>query len=94
MSDFHDLRIRAINPEAGNAICVEFEVPEELRPVFRFHQGQYLTLKAQIDGKELRRCYSICSGVDDGHLRVAIKKIEGGVFSCHAHATLKKGHIA
>ncbi|MBK6289490.1 MAG: phenylacetate-CoA oxygenase/reductase subunit PaaK [Gammaproteobacteria bacterium] len=91
MSEFHDLRIRAINPETENAICVEFEVPEKLRPAFSFRQGQYLTLKAEIDGKELRRCYSICSGVDDGNLRVAIKKIGGGAFSNHAHATLKKG---
>ena len=57
MSEFHDLRIRAINPETENAICVEFEVPEKLRPAFSFRQGQYLTLKAEIDGKELRRCY-------------------------------------
>ncbi len=93
MSDFHDLRIRAITAETGNAICVEFEVPEPLRPAFSFQQGQYLTLKAEIDGKELRRCYSICAGVDDGSLRVAIKKIEGGAFSSHAHATLKKGDM-
>jgi ring-1,2-phenylacetyl-CoA epoxidase subunit PaaE len=92
MSEFHDLRIRAINPETDTAICVEFEVPDALRETFAFRQGQYLTLRDEVDGRELRRCYSICSGVDDGSLRVAIKRIEGGAFSNHAHATFKPGN--
>lgn len=88
---FHDLRVRAVTPETDTAICVEFEVPPALQPAFAFRHGQYLTLKAAIDGQELRRCYSICSGVDDGQLRVAIKRIEGGVFSNWAHANLRPG---
>lgn len=91
MAQFHDLRIRAVTPETESAICVEFEVPERLRETFRFHQGQYLTLKAQVNGQELRRCYSICSGIDDGTLRVAIRKIAGGAFSNHAHAAFRRG---
>jgi ring-1,2-phenylacetyl-CoA epoxidase subunit PaaE len=56
-------------------------VPEDLRPVFGFTQGQYLTLRKEIDGQDLRRSYSICAGVDDGELRVGVRKVRGGVFS-------------
>jgi len=90
-TSFHDLRIRAVTPETDTALCVEFEVPPALAPQFAFDQGQYLTLKAEIEGQELRRCYSICSGLDDGNLRVAIKRIEGGAFSNHAHAHFRQG---
>lgn len=89
--EFHDLRIRTVTPETDGAVCVEFDVPERLRETFRFRQGQYLTLQDRVNGEEMRRCYSICSGVDDGTLRVAIKKIEGGAFSGHAHATFRRG---
>lgn len=92
-AEFHDLRIRAVTPETDSALCVEFDVPEPLRETFRFHQGQYLTLKARVNGEEMRRCYSICSGIDDGKLRVAIKKIEGGAFSNHAHAAFRPGEV-
>jgi ring-1,2-phenylacetyl-CoA epoxidase subunit PaaE len=88
---FHDLMIRAVSPETDNAICVEFDVPPALRERFAFTPGQYLTLQAAIDGKELRRSYSICSGLDDRHLRVAIKRIDGGAFSGWAHANLRAG---
>jgi ring-1,2-phenylacetyl-CoA epoxidase subunit PaaE len=90
-TEFHPLRIRAVTPETDSAICLEFEVPDALRERFRFRQGQYLTLKSQVEDQELRRCYSICSGVDEGSLRVAIKKIEGGAFSNHAHQSFRAG---
>jgi len=89
--EFHELRIRSVTPETDNAICVEFEVAEPLRERYRFRAGQYLTLKAQVAGQELRRCYSICSGAGDGTLRVAIKKIAGGAFSSFAHETFRRG---
>jgi ring-1,2-phenylacetyl-CoA epoxidase subunit PaaE len=88
---FHELRVRAVHPETDTALCVEFEVPGALARQFDFRHGQYLTLKSEIDGQELRRCYSICSGVDDGTLRVAIKLIEGGIFSAWAHENLRPG---
>ena len=48
---------------------------------YRFAPGQYLTLRATLDGEDVRRSYSICSGPDDGELRIAVKRVEGGVFS-------------
>ena len=78
---FHPLRVRAIEPDTAEAVVVSFDVPEELREVFSFTQGQYLTLRREIDGQDLRRSYSICAGVDDGELRVGVRKVRGGVFS-------------
>src|SRR6185369_13979302 len=78
---FHPLKVRAIQPDTAEAVIVSFEVPEHLRGVFGFTQGQYLTLRKEIDGQDLRRSYSICAGVDDGELRVGVRKVNGGVFS-------------
>ncbi len=78
---FHPLRVRAIEPDTQEAVIVSFDVPPDLREVFGFTQGQYLTLRTDIDGQDLRRSYSICAGVDDGELRVGVRKVRGGTFS-------------
>jgi ring-1,2-phenylacetyl-CoA epoxidase subunit PaaE len=78
---FHDLRVRRIEPDTAEASIVTFDVPDELRAVFGFTQGQYLTLRKTIDGQDVRRSYSICAGVDDGELRVGVRKVKGGTFS-------------
>lgn len=88
---FYPLRVKSLHRDTDSAIVVEFDVPAELAELFVFVQGQYLTLKQQIDGQEVRRSYSICAGRDDGQLRVAIKQVEGGVFSNWANEQLKVG---
>ena len=91
MSKFHPLCIDSVRPETRDAVAVTFAVPPELRESFRFTQGQHLTLRADIDGEDVRRSYSICSGVDDGRLRIAIKRVPGGQFSNWANEHLKPG---
>ena len=88
---FHPLRVRAIQPDTSEAVVVSFEVPEDLRSVFGFTQGQYLTLRKEIAGEDLRRSYSICAGVDDGELRVGVRKVKGGVFSNWINEHLQPG---
>ena len=88
---FHPLRVRAIEPDTPEAVIVSFDVPDDLREVFGFTQGQYLTLRTEIEGQDLRRSYSICAGVDDGELRVGIRKVHAGVFSNWINAHLKPG---
>ena len=90
-SAFHLLKVASVTPETDHAVCIAFEVPEALAGTFAFTQGQYLTLRATIDGDEVRRSYSICSGVTDGELKVGIKHIDGGVFSTWANEALKAG---
>ena len=88
---FHPLRVRAIEPDTAEAVIVSFEVPPELRDTFGFTQGQYLTLRKTIDEVDLRRSYSICAGVDDGELRVGVRKVKGGVFSNWINEHLQPG---
>ena len=87
------MTISDLSKETDNAVCLTFDIPAELSETYRFIQGQYLTLKAEINGAAVRRCYSICSGVDDGTLRVAVKKITGGVFSTYANEELSSGDV-
>ncbi|NVK03028.1 MAG: phenylacetate-CoA oxygenase/reductase subunit PaaK [Oceanospirillaceae bacterium] len=91
MSHFHNLSIADRRKETRDSVSIAFAIPAELRENYRFHQGQNLTLKAEINGEEVRRSYSICSGVDDGELRVAIKRVVGGVFSNYANDQLHVG---
>ena len=88
---FHPLRVRAVSPDTTEAVVVSFDVPDALREVFSFTQGQYLTLRKEIEGQDLRRSYSICAGVDDGELRVGVRKVKGGVFSNWINARLAPG---
>ncbi|NKE64291.1 phenylacetate-CoA oxygenase/reductase subunit PaaK [Ramlibacter sp. RBP-2] len=90
---FHPLRVRTIQRDTEEAVVVSFEVPPDLQPVFGFTQGQYLTLRRDIDGQDLRRSYSICAGVDEGELRVGVRKVRGGVFSNWINEHLKPGDI-
>jgi ring-1,2-phenylacetyl-CoA epoxidase subunit PaaE len=88
---FHPLRVRAIEPDTDEAVIVSFDVPPALRDVFSFNQGQYLTLRTVVDGADLRRSYSICAGIDDGELRVGVRKVAGGLFSNWINQRLKPG---
>jgi len=93
MSKFHPLPIDRVERETRDAVAVTFAVPEQLREQFRFAQGQHLTLRAMIDGHDVRRSYSICAAVQDGTLRIAVKRNPGGVFSTWANETLKRGDV-
>ncbi|MCL4747006.1 MAG: phenylacetate-CoA oxygenase/reductase subunit PaaK [Burkholderiaceae bacterium] len=92
---FHALTVREVRPETADAISVAFEVPAALRDAYRFRQGQFLTLRGEVDGEELRRAYSVCVGVPDyeenGELRVAIKRVAQGRFSNWANDHLAPG---
>jgi ring-1,2-phenylacetyl-CoA epoxidase subunit PaaE len=88
---FHSLRVASLRRETDDAVSLAFDVPDALRAAYRYTPGQYLTLRATIDGEEVRRSYSICSGLDDGELRVAIKHVAGGVFSGWANEALRAG---
>jgi ring-1,2-phenylacetyl-CoA epoxidase subunit PaaE len=92
-TEFHALQVAGVEPETENAIKVSFKVPDELADIFRYKQGQYLTLQSEIDGEPVRRSYSICSGINDDAMQVAIKRVAGGVFSNFANDSLKAGDM-
>jgi ring-1,2-phenylacetyl-CoA epoxidase subunit PaaE len=88
---FHRLAVSDLRRETADAVSLTFAIPKELAEDYRFSPGQYLTLRTMMDGEEVRRSYSICSGPDDGELRIAVKKIDGGAFSNWAADELKCG---
>jgi ring-1,2-phenylacetyl-CoA epoxidase subunit PaaE len=88
---FHRLAVKDLRRETPDAISLTFAIPDELKDDYRFWPGQYLTLRTTMDGEEVRRSYSICSGPDDGEMRIAVKKVDGGAFSSWAADELKSG---
>lgn len=88
---FHTLKVAEVRRETYDCVALRFDVPKEVADEYRFVQGQHLTLRAVLDGEELRRSYSICSGVDDRELCVAVKKIGGGRFSAWVNESIKAG---
>ena len=88
---FHRLQVRDVRQETPDCISVAFETPDELDALFDYTAGQYLTLRADIDGEEVRRSYSICTSPDENDLRVAIKRVPSGQFSTFAHESLSIG---
>lgn len=91
MTRFFPLRVSDIRRETADCVSVALEPTDDHRPRFQFKQGQYLTLRTTIDGQEVRRSYSLCSSPLDGELRVAIKKVPGGLFSTFANESLNVG---
>ena len=91
MATFHNVTIKEIKQETADAVSVLFDIPENLKANFNFTAGQYITLQKELDGKEVRRAYSICSTPKSGDIRVAIKSVENGTFSVYATSDLKTG---
>lgn len=90
-TDFYTLTIRQVERLTKDSVALTFDVPNELKEAFAYTQGQHLTLKADINGEDIRRSYSICSSVQAQTLQVGIKAIDGGVFSNYANTELKAG---
>src|ERR1700733_2499641 len=88
---FHRLAVNDLRRESADAVSLTFAIPGELADDYHFVPGQYLTQRTAMDGEEVRRSYSICSGPDDGELRIAVKKVDGGAFSSWAADELKAG---
>lgn len=91
MSDFHALNISEVKRETPNAVSISFEIPEHLKNVFAFKAGQYITIKHTVNGKEIRRAYSLCSSPKSAKLKVGIKSVPNGSFSVFANTQLKAG---
>lgn len=91
MPKFHTLTVREVRRETPDCVSIAFDVPSDLHEDYVFTQGQYLTLKTELGGEEVRRSYSICSSPYSGELRVAVKRVEGGRFSTFANTDLQAG---
>lgn len=91
MARFHKLKVQDVYKETDECTVITFDVPDNLAQEFKFRQGQHLTLKADINGEDTRRSYSLCSSPIENQWQVAVKTIPGGVFSTFVRDTLKSG---
>ncbi len=90
---FHPLRVAAISRETPDAVAITLQPPPHAEEAFRFTPGQYLTLRRVFEGSEQRRSYSICAGLDEGALRIGVKRVAGGLFSSWLVDELKEGEV-
>ena len=92
---FHPLIVQSATPLTADALQISFAIPPDLRDAFAFKPGQFVTLRAVVNGESVRRSYSICStpATLDKHqeLSVGIKRVEGGLFSNWAATALQAG---
>ena len=90
VTSFHALRLQAVRREADDALVLGFALPPALQDTFRFEPGQHLTLRAVVNGQELRRSYSICAAPGEP-LRVGVRAVAGGAFSTWLSAHAQPG---
>lgn len=88
---FHTLKVKDIRQETNDAVSIALSVPTEFAENYKYTPGQYLTFRTTIDGEDVRRSYSICTGLHENELRVAVKKMMHGKFSTFANDELKIG---
>uniref|UniRef100_UPI0035943B10 FAD-binding oxidoreductase n=1 Tax=Pricia sp. TaxID=2268138 RepID=UPI0035943B10 len=91
MAEFHTLTVRHIKPLTPSSVAITFSIPKELIQTFDFVPGQYITIKTEIKGKELRRAYSICSSPRSDCFTIGVKKVDKGGFSDFVHTQLAVG---
>src|SRR5690606_3052514 len=93
MSDFHALKIAAVERLTPSSVALTLEIPDSLKTTFQFKAGQYITIKHQENGQELRRSYSISCAPSSGRLTVGIKKMPNGTSPTPANENLRAGDL-
>lgn len=93
MAHFHPLTVKHIKPLTPSSVAITFNIPKDLIQTFDFIPGQYITIKKEIKGKELRRAYSICSSPKSDCFTIGVKRVDKGGFSDYAHTKLAIGDI-
>lgn len=93
MNNFFPLKVVELNKMTSDSVSIKFDVPGDLTDTFKFIEGQYITLKATINGESVQRAYSIWKAPFENELAVLVKKVENGVFSSYANDELKVGEV-
>ncbi len=93
MAHFHPLAVKHIKPLTPSSVAITFNIPKDLIQTFDFVPGQYITIKKEFKGKELRRAYSICSSPKSDSFTIGVKKVDKGGFSDYAHTKLAAGDV-
>ena len=93
MNKFYPLKIKEIIRETPQAVSISFEIPRDLKDTFKYKAGQYITIKTNLEGEEIRRAYSLCSAPHSDEFKVTVKEVANGAFSVIANNKLKAGDI-
>lgn len=93
MIHFYKVAVKEIRKETADCVSISFNVTDDLKKSFQYKAGQYITLRTEIDGEEIRRSYSLCSSPLMDEWRIAVKKVKGGIFSTYANEVLKVGDV-
>jgi len=94
MAKFFQLKVEDVRRETPDTVSIAFEIPDADKAAFQYKQGQYLTLKMDVEGEECRRSYSLSSSPDaDNELRIAVKQVENGRVSTRINQHLKAGDV-
>ena len=93
MSDFHTLRVAGVKKLTPNSVAISFEIPADLKEDFSFSAGQYITLRKELEGEEVRRAYSISSATEDESITIGVKKVPDGQFSVYANTSVQEGDM-
>lgn len=91
MAEFHALKVTQIRSLTPDSVAITLEIPKDLAQTFAFTAGQYITIKKELRGKELRRAYSICSDPKRTNITIGVKKVDRGGFSDFANGKLQEG---
>lgn len=90
---FHRMTVRAVHRDTADSVIIEFDVPAALSERFRYRAGQHVVIRGADARSSVRRTYSLCDAPDAGHLRIAVKRQEGGLFSTYAVERLRPGTV-
>ena len=93
MNKFYSLNIKEINTLTSDSVEIKFEIPSDISDKFKFKAGQYITIKNNINGEEIRRSYSLCSDPNTNEIAVGVKRVEGGKMSTFLTKEIKIGGI-
>ena len=81
MRQFHSLKVKSVDQETADSMRVTLQVPEKLKEEYDFLPGQHLPIQISVDGKMIRRTYSICSVPGEQTLVLGVRVQPGGSFS-------------
>ncbi len=91
MSKLHSVRVAHISHETPDCVSITFDIPDNLKKQFNYQAGQHIIVRQDIDGEDVRRTYSFCSAPSDGIYKIAVRQVEGGLFSTYANQCLNAG---
>jgi len=91
MSRFYSLKVSKVQTLTPNAVAISFHIPESLEEEFSFTAGQYITIRHENQGEEIRRAYSLSSKPGDPEITIGVKKVPGGAFSVYANEKIREG---